>query len=64
MFNLKGKNKAVAFAILSLATLSSVNSAAQKQDDRELLHARETAWRAWFAGDTNALKEWFRPRRS
>lgn len=54
---MKGKNKAVAFAILSLATLSSVNSAAQKQDDRELLHARETVWRAWFAGDTNALKE-------
>jgi ketosteroid isomerase-like protein len=57
MLNMKGKNKAVAFAILSLATLSSVNSAAQRQDDAELLRARETVWRAWFAGDTNALKE-------
>jgi ketosteroid isomerase-like protein len=57
MLNMKGKNKAVAFAILSLATLSSVNSAAQKQDDAELLRVRETVWRAWFAGDTNALKE-------
>ena len=54
---MKAKNKAVAFAILSLATLGSVKSAAQKPDDRELLHARETVWRAWFAGDTNALKE-------
>jgi ketosteroid isomerase-like protein len=56
MFNMKGKNKAIAFAIL-LATLSSVNSAAQKPDDAELLHARETVWRAWFAGDTNTLME-------
>ncbi len=55
--NIKGKNRAVAFAILCLATLSSVNLAAQKQDDAELLRARETVWRAWFAGDTNTPKE-------
>ena len=54
---MKGKNKAVAFAVLGLATLGAINSAAQKQDDAELLHARETVWRAWFAGDTNALKK-------
>ena len=54
---MKGKNSAVAFAILCLATLSSVNSAAQKQDDTELLRTRETVWRAWFAGDTNTLKK-------
>jgi ketosteroid isomerase-like protein len=56
-FNVKGKSRAVAFAIVCLAILSSVNSAAQKQDDRQLLQARETVWRAWFAGDTNSLKE-------
>ena len=49
--------KGTAFAILCLATLSSVNLAAQKQDDRELLHARETVWRAWFGGDTSTLKD-------
>jgi hypothetical protein len=54
---MKGKNRAVALAILCPGTLSSVNLAAQKQDDAELLHARETVWRAWFAGDTNTLKE-------
>jgi ketosteroid isomerase-like protein len=54
---MKGKNTAVAFAILSLAALGSVNSAAQNPDDRELLHARETVWRAWFAGDTNTLRQ-------
>jgi hypothetical protein len=54
---MKGKNRTIALAILCLATLSSVNLAAQKQDDAELLHAREAVWRAWFAGDTNTLKE-------
>lgn len=49
--------KGTAFAILCLATLSSVNLAAQKQDDRELLYAREKVWRAWFAGDTSTLKD-------
>lgn len=62
---MKERNKAVAvafaFAILSFATLSSVNSAAQKPDDRELLQARETVWRAWFAGDTNTLEELIPP---
>jgi ketosteroid isomerase-like protein len=54
---MKGKNRAVAFAIVCLASISSVSLAAQQQNDAELLHARETVWRAWFAGDTNALKE-------
>lgn len=54
---MKGKNSAVAFAILCLAVFTAVNSAAQKQDDTELLRTRETVWRAWFAGDTNTLKE-------
>ena len=54
---MKRKNRTLAFAILCLATLSSVNSSAQKQDDAELLRTRETVWRAWFAGDTNTLKK-------
>lgn len=54
---MNGKNRTVASAFLCLAILGSVNSAAQKQDDRELLRARETVWRAWFAGDTNTLKD-------
>ncbi len=54
---MKGRNRAVAFVILCLATLSPVNLAAQKQGDAELLRAREMVWRAWFAGDINTLKE-------
>ena len=53
---MKRTNSAVALAILCLATLGPLNSAAQKTDDAELLHARETVWRAWFAGDTNTLE--------
>lgn len=51
------KNKAVAFAIVCLAALAPLHSAAQKQDDAELLRTRETVWRAWFAGDTDTLKD-------
>ena len=54
---MKGKNRAVTFAILCLVTLGSFHATAQKPDDRELLKARETVWRAWFAGDTNTVKE-------
>lgn len=54
---MKRNNRAIAFAAICLAALSSVNLAAQKSDDAELLRARETVWRAWFAGDTIALKE-------
>jgi len=56
---MRRKNRVVAFAILCLCLgfSSSVNSAAQSQDDAALLHAREIVWRAWFAGDTNTLKE-------
>ena len=53
---MKRKNRTVAFAILCLATFS-VNLAAQKTDDAELLRIREKVWRAWFAGDTDTLTE-------
>ena len=58
---MKGKNRALVFAILCLTTLGAVHLAAQKADDRELLRARETVWRAWFAGDSNTLKEFVPP---
>jgi ketosteroid isomerase-like protein len=54
---MKRTKRAVVFAVLCLATFSSAHSAAQKQDDMELLRARETVWQAWFAGDTDTLKE-------
>lgn len=54
---MKRKNRIVAFAILCLATFSSVNLAGQKTDDAELLRTRERVWRAWFAGDTDTLTE-------
>lgn len=54
---MKGRNRAIAFAILCLATFSSINAAAQKPDDAKLLGTRETVWRAWFAGDSSTLRE-------
>lgn len=54
---MRRKNTAVLLAAFCLLTLSSINLSAQKTDDRDLLHARETVWRAWFAGDADMLKE-------
>ena len=53
---MKPKNGAVALAIIFLVTLGSLTSTAQ-QGDQELLRTREMVWRAWFAGDTNTLKD-------
>ena len=46
----------VAIAIF-LTTLSTAKLSAQKQNDEQLLRARETVWRAWFAGDTKTLEK-------
>ena len=46
----------VAIAIF-LSTLSPAKLSAQKQNDEQLLRARETVWRAWFAGDTKTLEK-------
>jgi uncharacterized protein DUF4440 len=48
--------------VLCIATLSTPGLAAQKHNDEELLRARETVWRAWFAGDTKSLKELVPPQ--
>lgn len=40
-----------------ITALSATNLAAQKKDDQELLHVRETVWRGWFAGDTKTVEE-------
>lgn len=48
----------VYLAILAAITLSTFNSVtAQTKSDETLLGVRETVWRAWFAGDTTALKK-------
>jgi len=52
---LKWKNLIAAAALVT--TLSTANLHTQKQDDDQLLHVRETVWRAWFAGDTKTLEE-------
>jgi ketosteroid isomerase-like protein len=43
--------------LFCLTTLSAAKLFAQEQNDEELLRVRETVWRAWFAGDTNTLKD-------
>jgi Domain of unknown function (DUF4440) len=57
ILNMRRKNRVIVLAVLCLSVLGSINLAAQKPDDRELLHARETVWRAWFAGDAETLRE-------
>jgi ketosteroid isomerase-like protein len=47
--------KAIAgFLVLILGVMSL---SAQKQNDEDLLRAREAVWRAWFAGDMKTLEE-------
>jgi ketosteroid isomerase-like protein len=43
-------------AIFCLASLGAADLFARKQNDEELLRARETVWRAWFAGDIKTLE--------
>jgi hypothetical protein len=50
-------NNTVIIAAFCMTILSAARLSAQKQDDEELLRARETVWRAWFAGDTKTLEE-------
>jgi ketosteroid isomerase-like protein len=55
---MQGKWKWLAIiAALCLTALGNAESPPQKQNDDELLHAREAVWRAWFAGDTKTLEE-------
>ncbi len=50
-------NNITIIACFCLAVLSAAKLFAQKQNDEELLRARETVWRAWFAGDIKTLEE-------
>jgi ketosteroid isomerase-like protein len=50
-------NSVIIIAAIVATTLGTAQASAQKQNDEQLLHARETVWRAWFAGDTKSLEE-------
>jgi ketosteroid isomerase-like protein len=50
-------NSVIIIAAIVTTTLSTAQGSAQKQNDEQLLHVRETVWRAWFAGDTKTLEE-------
>jgi len=50
-------NSVIITAAIVATTLITAQSCAQNQNDDELLHVRETVWRAWFAGDTKTLEE-------
>jgi hypothetical protein len=43
-------------AAFAIATAGAGTLSGQTQNNADLLRARETVWRAWFAGDTNTLK--------
>ena len=49
-------NSVIITAAIVATTLITAQSCAQNQNDEQLLHVRETVWRAWFAGDTRLLK--------
>lgn len=58
----------IAFAAVTLLTstflaltVNAGKTSAQKQGDEELLRARESVWRTYFAGDTKALEEMVPP---
>jgi uncharacterized membrane protein YphA (DoxX/SURF4 family) len=57
------RSSVLIIAALFVTTLSSAQSSAQKQNDEQLLRARETVWRAWFAGDTKTLEQLVPPAR-
>lgn len=50
-------NSAFIIAAFLMTTLNGAKLSAQKQNDEPLLRARETVWRAWFAGDTKTLEQ-------
>jgi ketosteroid isomerase-like protein len=50
-------NSVLVIATLVVTTLSTGKLCAQQQNDEQLLRARETVWRAWFAGDTKTLEQ-------
>jgi ketosteroid isomerase-like protein len=54
-------NSVIIIAAIVASTLGAVQLSAQKQNDEQLLHVRETVWRAWFAGDTRTLEELIPP---
>jgi ketosteroid isomerase-like protein len=54
-------NSVIIIAAIAASTLGAVQLSAQKQNDEQLLHVRETGWRAWFAGDTKTLEELIPP---
>lgn len=55
---MRRKWKCIAIIVAFCITiLSASRLSARKQNDEELLRARETVWRAWFAGDTKTLEE-------
>jgi hypothetical protein len=51
------RKSTVVISILFLTALSAARWPAQKQNNDELLRARETVWRGWFAGDAKTLEE-------
>jgi hypothetical protein len=59
------KSKLIAIvAALSITILSATRLPAQAQNDEELLRARESVWRAWFAGDIKTLEKLVPPETS
>jgi ketosteroid isomerase-like protein len=53
---MKRKSNIAIIAAMCIIVLSATRLPAQSQNDKELLRARESVWRAWFAGDTRTLQ--------
>jgi hypothetical protein len=50
-------NRVLMIVAVAFITFRSAGLHAQTASDKELLRARESVWRAWFAGDTKTLEE-------
>lgn len=50
-------NRVLMIVAVTFLTFRSASLHSQTVSDQELLRARESVWRAWFAGDTKTLEE-------
>ena len=51
------RDRRIITTIFFITTLSVATLSAQKPNDESLLRARESVWRAWFAGDMKTLEK-------
>jgi len=54
---LRCRTNLAAAVLFCITVLGAAGARAQQANDDELLHVRESVWRAWFAGDVNTIEQ-------